>query len=120
VIATCDLESHGDHEQLLALAIARYQHRRSPVADCVCVTLDEPIRATATATAAARGASRFQLVRASEAECRSTAPTALALTISRVHWLSSGLTSFARGVNDAPKIGDVTNRDADGRSWNWP
>lgn len=43
------------------------------------------------------------LVVASTAEC-SAEPAAIRATIDRAHWLTSGATSFARGLNDAPKM----------------
>ncbi len=36
--------------------------------------------------------------------CRESKPNALRFTADHLHWLSSGAVSFARGLNDAPKI----------------
>lgn len=36
--------------------------------------------------------------------CAAERPHALRLTLDHLHWLTSGATSFARGLNDAPKI----------------
>lgn len=36
--------------------------------------------------------------------CRESKPMALRITGDHLHWLSSGAVSFARGLNDAPKI----------------
>lgn len=38
------------------------------------------------------------------ARCNSKTRTAAGLTMGHLHWTTSGLTSFARGLNDAPKI----------------
>lgn len=40
----------------------------------------------------------------SQADCEAVLPRAARLTVDSLHWLSSGATSFARGMNDAPKI----------------
>jgi PiT family inorganic phosphate transporter len=36
--------------------------------------------------------------------CMVTCPSAAQLTVNHLHWLTSGATSFARGLNDAPKM----------------
>lgn len=36
--------------------------------------------------------------------CATSQPAALRLTVDHLHWLTSGATSLARGMNDAPKI----------------
>jgi PiT family inorganic phosphate transporter len=36
--------------------------------------------------------------------CATERPRALRLTLGQLHWLTSGATSLARGMNDAPKI----------------
>src|SRR5207247_9142440 len=40
------------------------------------------------------------------AACRAHSPAAgrLRVTVTALHWLTSGATSFARGLNDTPKI----------------
>ena len=38
------------------------------------------------------------------ATCNSAARTAPGVTLNHLHWLTSGATSFARGLNDAPKM----------------
>jgi PiT family inorganic phosphate transporter len=46
----------------------------------------------------------MSIVSGDSATCRTTIPTALRVTADGFHWLSSGAASFARGLNDAPKI----------------
>lgn len=48
--------------------------------------------------------SRLVFTSGSAAECHEARPTALRLTLSQLHWLTSGLTSLARSMNDAPKM----------------
>jgi len=77
--------------------------------DCLCAEV-EPTSALAasggSATAAAIGASGVRLaITSGRAEaCAVEQPRALRVTLSRLHWLTSGATSLARGMNDAPKI----------------
>jgi len=77
--------------------------------DCLCAEV-EPTSALAasggSATAAAIGASGVRLaITSGRAEaCAVERPQALRVTLSRLHWLTSGATSLARGMNDAPKI----------------
>jgi PiT family inorganic phosphate transporter len=40
----------------------------------------------------------------SERACAVERPTAFRITVNDLHWLTSGTTSFARGMNDAPKM----------------
>jgi inorganic phosphate transporter, PiT family len=40
----------------------------------------------------------------SECACADERPRAFRITINDLHWLTSGTTSFARGMNDAPKM----------------
>ena len=40
----------------------------------------------------------------SERACAVERPTAFRITVNDLHWLTSGTTSFARGMNDSPKM----------------
>lgn len=51
-----------------------------------------------------QGAGFAQPVMAVPSQCDRTGLQGLTLGLDTVHWLSSGLASFARGTNDAPKI----------------
>jgi PiT family inorganic phosphate transporter len=46
----------------------------------------------------------FRLTIDSQRACAVERPAAFRVTINDLHWLSSGTTSFARGMNDAPKM----------------
>jgi PiT family inorganic phosphate transporter len=46
----------------------------------------------------------FRLTVDSQSACAVEKPTAFRITINDLHWLTSGTTSFARGMNDAPKM----------------
>lgn len=74
--------------------------------DCVCLDVEpELVAAEATgAPALFLGGAQPRLTMAPHAVCATEQPTALRLTVDRVHWLTSGATSFARGMNDAPKM----------------
>lgn len=67
--------------------------------ECVCLTA-EPSLPSADGTIARAVPA---LVVATEQSCASRA-TVARVTMGHAHWLTSGATSFARGMNDAPKI----------------
>lgn len=83
-----------------ALARAMRPRRPGPVADCACVAV-EPV-----AEPALVGVAQVALrTRVAPAEtCAVEEPVAVRLTLSHLHWLTSGATSLARGMNDAPKM----------------
>ncbi len=76
------------------------------VADCACAELEPavvtqgPSRAPA---AALLPGSTLRVYTGNAAEC-AAAGAAVRVTLDHLHWLSSGATSLARGMNDAPKI----------------
>ncbi|QQR90188.1 MAG: inorganic phosphate transporter [Myxococcales bacterium] len=49
-------------------------------------------------------ATGLQLVVAPQADCAVERPAAARLTLDHLHWFTAGAASFARGMNDAPKI----------------
>jgi inorganic phosphate transporter, PiT family len=80
--------------------------------ECLCVDV-EP--AALPATLVAEGSSLVisetviprsgvDIAFGSQEACAANRPSALRLTSTQLHWLTSGATSFARGLNDAPKI----------------
>lgn len=89
-----------------SLAVARPLTAGST--DCVCVSAETemtlvltPAGAAAVPTAVAPGVT----VRLSDtAHCEPARARTVRLTGDHLHWLSSGAVSFARGLNDAPKI----------------
>jgi inorganic phosphate transporter, PiT family len=76
-------------------------------ADCACAELARAVvasEAVGRAPAAALVSTpALRVYTGSAAECAAARP-ALRLTLDHLHWLSSGATSLARGMNDAPKI----------------
>lgn len=77
-------------------------------ADCLCAEIQVPLPAVA-----ASGGSMLtegvamplvQVTVAPSAVCESTSPESFRISVDRLHWLTSGATSFARGLNDAPKM----------------
>lgn len=77
-------------------------------ADCLCLDVasrtSAPARAYAGATHPAMNQSQLVVVIASSSSCATHARPGVRLTLSHLHWLTSGATSLARGMNDAPKI----------------
>jgi PiT family inorganic phosphate transporter len=79
--------------------------RRAPAADCACVVVEPAsVLAGGPALSAMVALPQARLVVAPSAECDATTPRALSVRLEHLHWFSSGLTSFTRGLNDAPKI----------------
>jgi PiT family inorganic phosphate transporter len=77
------------------------------VADCACAGLS-PALVAAEATSLAPAAAvlprpTLRVYTGDAAECAAARP-AVRVTLDHLHWLSSGATSLARGMNDAPKI----------------
>jgi len=78
-------------------------------ADCLCAEVEPAFVAAGTGASTATlslDAARPQLrITSAPAEaCAIERPQALRLTLGHLHWLTSGATSLARGMNDAPKI----------------
>jgi len=80
----------------------------SQKADCLCVVMEAPkLLADANSvccSTAAISPTRTGIVLASGTECGEEDSGILRFTSNHLHWLTSGGTSFARGMNDAPKI----------------
>lgn len=76
--------------------------------DCLCAEVAPmgPVLAGISSSAGpqAVGAMRVQLVVAPQASCAVERPQAARLTLDHLHWFTAGAASFARGMNDAPKI----------------
>jgi len=77
-------------------------------ADCVCAEVEPSIVAggsgSAHAAALAAGTPRLGIATGLTEDCAAGRPAALRLTLDHLHWLTSGATSLARGMNDAPKM----------------
>lgn len=87
------------------LKVTRPAARAAPAPDCVCaeMTRSEPAPAGMTGLAFS-GPASLEFVVGTERSCTEARPRAARLTLNHLHWLSAGTASFARGLNDAPKI----------------
>ncbi|MBA3234896.1 MAG: inorganic phosphate transporter [Chloroflexi bacterium] len=76
------------------------------VRDCACIVSPTlvPITAMSSGGVVRIAITGPQVVVATSAECARERPAAVRVTLDHLHWLTSGATSFARGLNDAPKI----------------
>ena len=84
---------------LLSRATARVE------AYCLCLERTVVIGGPAPAGVIAMSATTTETIVGTEADCASSPTVAARLSaIDALHWLSSALTSFARGLNDTPKI----------------
>lgn len=76
--------------------------------DCACVAVSScPALVTAEDDGAAAflvGVPQLHLKVANSEECERESGWAAKLKLDHLHWLSSGAVSFARGLNDAPKL----------------
>ncbi|VAV89545.1 Probable low-affinity inorganic phosphate transporter [hydrothermal vent metagenome] len=68
--------------------------------DCICVTVEPQVAFVQG------GATAAPALAISTCDTQSTeaVPANALITVDKLHWLSAGLTSFARGMNDAPKL----------------
>lgn len=78
-------------------------------ADCLCAEVEPAIVAdggvsSVGAAVAVPGSLRLRLTTGSSEACVLERPVALRLSLDHLHWLTSGATSLARGMNDAPKM----------------
>ncbi len=80
---------------LIGLAFRRFNRY------CVCVEREEPVVVAAGRAAALTGGSAMRVI--AGADCPS-AVVARMNAMDSLHWLTSGATSFFRGMNDTPKI----------------
>jgi PiT family inorganic phosphate transporter len=71
---------------------------------CVCLVRREPVIVSEQALAQSLSAPPAEIVIGSAAECRSAAGADRFTPLNGIHWLSAGLMSFSRGLNDTPKI----------------
>jgi inorganic phosphate transporter, PiT family len=88
--------------------IRSVQRRFSSEADCVCATLElcpVPAAIAMDGTASTElSLPSLGLKVAVEEECVADRRAFLGISAHRLHWFTSGATSFARGMNDAPKM----------------
>lgn len=97
---------------MVLLAVARrLAGRGAAIPDCLCADVCADLAscppvpgAAAAAVAAVAAAPVVRLTVAPSAACAVHQPAAARVTLGHLHWLTSGATSFARGLNDAPKM----------------
>ena len=78
-------------------------------AECVCIEVPEPVprvvgRGEAAAVAAGPELPMLAVTTGTSAECRARGAERFGVSITAAHWLTSGATGLARGLNDTPKI----------------
>ncbi|HVB55473.1 MAG TPA: inorganic phosphate transporter [Candidatus Acidoferrales bacterium] len=73
--------------------------------DCVCAEVVQPT--TAANGVAAMMSSTAVLPQLHITTCKASEDPFPRITLNHLHWLSSGATSFARGLNDAPKMAAI-------------
>jgi PiT family inorganic phosphate transporter len=83
-------------------------NRLGESSECLCVGL-EPVLAPANPTATGNSlvftaSTKMHVSVGSQGLCATDRPSAIQLTANQLHWLTSGATSFARGLNDTPKV----------------
>lgn len=96
----------------LLLSLVRVVVRKTPragSADCLCVEAERaPVvmlaRRDGTAATALGCPVHVAVAVGTAEDCAREAPGAWKIALDRAHWLTSGTTSFARGLNDAPKL----------------
>jgi PiT family inorganic phosphate transporter len=94
---------------LIAIRVMRRLQRRfSSDADCACATVEfapVPVGIAMDGTAAGGLALPSLGIKvASKQECATDQTTFLGINAHHLHWFTSAATSFARGMNDAPKM----------------
>jgi PiT family inorganic phosphate transporter len=90
-----------------AFALARFATKtlaRARIPECVCLGASSPLAVGSAGTLAAAPGLAISIASGHAAECERARPNFLRVTEDHLHWLSSGAVSFARGMNDAPKI----------------
>ena len=92
--------------RLALVAIGPGMGRQDAGAECLCLDREVvlPIAWATPGTAAMTAPATWTLSAGSVTECRTARPEALRLSTDHFHWLTSGTVSFARGLNDTPKI----------------
>ena len=94
----------------LTARIARWSGAFSDrAADCVCVEMPAAVHAVAAGEGLGYGVNAFSEVSVRvetgpSESCAVERPAGARITLNHLHWLTSGGTSFARGLNDAPKM----------------
>lgn len=77
-----------------------WQARRQAADDCLCVSMEPKLAFAGNDMTAAPGLT----LSTCDTQTAPMAQTDALITVDKLHWFSAGLTSFARGMNDAPKL----------------
>lgn len=75
--------------------------------DCVCAEILQPLAAPAGGGTAAMAAQSVVIPQLRVSTCKAGENRLPRITLNHLHWLSSGATSFARGLNDTPKMAAI-------------
>ncbi|MBI2841422.1 MAG: inorganic phosphate transporter [Acidobacteria bacterium] len=95
---------------LLVQAVRRFAGPAAATADCLCAEVEPCLAAVRGDSPAAQsiaivpGPGMVSLTLGDLQSCTSEHPAAVRLSVDHLHWLTSGATCFARGMNDAPKM----------------
>lgn len=97
---------------ITALLLRTWKHFAVPIgntAECFCTEIEPSSAAIAAApdgilAPLLTDLPGVRLTIDSERACAVERPIAFRITVNDLHWLTSGTTSFARGMNDAPKM----------------
>ncbi|MEO8841455.1 MAG: inorganic phosphate transporter [Kofleriaceae bacterium] len=84
-------------------ALLRIARWHGGVADCACVVAPTPQLVSLRGSIGRLALSPPTVMVASSAACAAQ-PVAARVTMDHLHWVTSGAASFARGLNDAPKV----------------
>jgi inorganic phosphate transporter, PiT family len=95
----------------LASVLLRLTRPRFPAgadADCLCSEVEPTVMVHTAggnaASALSMGTGELHFSMGNSEQCAVEKPRALRLSLDHLHWLTSGAMSFARGMNDGPKI----------------
>lgn len=88
---------------VVTAALLRVAKWHGGVADCACVVAPAP-QLVSLGGGIGRVALSPPTVMVASADACSAQPVAARVTMDHLHWATSGAASFARGLNDAPKI----------------
>jgi inorganic phosphate transporter, PiT family len=98
---------------ILVLAVLRsarlITNRLGNTPECLCVAVEPGLLAAnlvveGNSLAISQVTPRVDVAVGSQEACTTERPSAFRVTSTELHWLTSGATSFARGLNDTPKI----------------
>ena len=95
---------------LMSAAILKVWNLLSPSgADCLCAEIIEqrPLLAMASGNVASSAVPAIKVVACREGDASARSSRTFSFTFDHLHWVTSAGTSFARGLNDAPKMAAI-------------